>query len=139
VGRVPCVNLDFIAGGEAIWSFKFFESGRWLVCDCRGGGGGNLWKPPVRTKRRRRKGVVFSLSIVGLATELRRSGDAIIQAALESVFAKSEAAFQHKTEAKWTAIRPSNKLVTCIRTPLFRGFRSHQVPKALVPALTDEY
>jgi hypothetical protein len=35
----------------------------------------------VRTKRRRRKGVVFSLSIAGLATELRRSGDAIIQEA----------------------------------------------------------
>lgn len=24
--RVPCVNLDFMLGGKAIWSFKFFES-----------------------------------------------------------------------------------------------------------------
>ena len=109
--RVPCVNLDFIAGGEAIWSFKFFESGRELVCDCRGRGGGNLWKPPVRTKRRRRKGVVFSLSIVGLATELRRSGDAIIQEACGSLFLrKVEAAFQHKTEAKYLDCPLSDQL-----------------------------
>jgi hypothetical protein len=84
VGRIPCVNLDFIVGGEAIWSFKFFESGRVLVFVIAGEG--NLWKPPVRTKRRRRKGVVFSLSIAGLATELRRSGDAIIQEACGSLF-----------------------------------------------------
>ena len=42
---------------------------------------GYLWNPPGRTKRRRRKGVVFSLSIVGLETELRRSGDAIFHEA----------------------------------------------------------
>ena len=75
------------------------------------GGGGNLWKPPVRTKRRRRKGVVFPLSIVGLATELRRSGDAIIQEACGSLFLrKVEAAFQHKTEAKFSDSRLSKQL-----------------------------
>ena len=64
--------------GNTIWSFKFIESGgqygvdkRWRRMD--------LWNPPVRTKSLRRKGVVFSLSIAGFVTELRLSGDAIVQ------------------------------------------------------------
>jgi hypothetical protein len=91
----------------------------------------------VRTKRRRRKGVVFCLSMAGLDMESRRSGDAIIpQSGVWILFlAKSEAAFQQtKTQSGWVAV-PLIKS----RARRRRCSGDFKVPTFLTIVLTDEH